>query len=1164
MRLGGINDRLFNSEKFGKILNCINKGDKINICGLLSSSKANVIYGLYEKLQKNIFVIMGNNFDARNIYEDLRFYTDDCIYFQGRENVFYNIEAFSSDLKWDRIKCLKSICSDKTKIVCTSVESLISFYMNKESLNSLEINIKSQCKYDLSKLLKDIYYFGYEKVHKVERKGEYAQRGGIIDIFPVNSECPYRIELFDDEVEVIRSFNIETQISVEKVKEIKIIQSKEFALDDKSRGKLYLNLKNDFEDHISCVKDESVREKLFLKFNLIFEKIKEGIYFDEYNVIIPYLKDNFCKFFDFIENSVVILDEYSKLKDSLEAIYTRFNENFQMMILRGEVLPSQVELILPKDYVYSLIDSSYNVRFSLFNNLNDSIESVEFKTKNTIKMDGKINIILNEIREKLKNNYSVIILSSTKMRGEKLKEFLSEYEIKARYDEELNKFSLGEVVISLGALNDGYDFEDLKLYVISDNEVFGEPKNKKRRQTFSSNNKSFTKIKSFSELKPGDYIVHVNHGIGVYKGIKQIEVQGINRDYLNIEYEKQDKLYVPIEQLDLVQKYIGIEGKSPKINKLGGSEWAKVKIKTKKSINEVAQNLVKLYAERSILKGYSFSKDNQWQRQFEDEFPYTETPDQLGAIDDIKNDMESSKPMDRLLCGDVGYGKTEVALRGAFKAVCDKKQVAFLVPTTILADQHYKNIKKRFTDFPFKIEMLSRFRTPKQQKEIISSLKQGEIDIIVGTHRILSKGVEFKDLGLLIIDEEQRFGVKHKEKIKEFRKNVDVLSLSATPIPRTLHMSMIGVRDISIIDTPPEERYPVQTFVVEYNDQLIRDAIIREISRFGQGFFVYNIVETITQMSAYLQNLVPECRFAIIHGQMSEREVEDVLIGFLNKEIDFLICTTIIETGIDIENANTIIIYNSDKFGLSQLYQLRGRVGRSNKIAYAYLIYDKDKVLTEVAEKRLKTLKDFTELGSGFKVAMKDLEIRGAGNLVGEAQHGQMSVVGYDLYCKMLEDAIKILKGEIEKEEVNTIVDIKIDAYIKNSYIEDENQKIEIYKKISCIENKKDMKFVKDELIDRFSNVPLEVQNLIKISYIRALGKKIGFSQIKEINDEVLFEYDDNEYMTKKQFDYIVNNFSNEIVFGKEEKIKFFYNIEGEDKNIILDKFINLLENLIK
>ena len=1164
MRLGGINDRLFNSEKFGKILNYINKGDKINICGLLSSSKANVIYGLYEKLQKNIFVIMGNNFDARNIYEDLRFYTDDCIYFQGRENVFYNIEAFSSDLKWDRIKCLKSICSDKTKIVCTSVESLISFYMNKESLNSLEINIKSQCKYDLSKLLKDIYYFGYEKVHKVERKGEYAQRGGIIDIFPVNSECPYRIELFDDEVEVIRSFNIETQISVEKVKEIKIIQSKEFALDDKSREKLYLNLKNDFEDHISCVKDESVREKLFLKFNLIFEKIKEGIYFDEYNVIIPYLKDNFCKFFDFMENSVVILDEYSKLKDSLEAIYTRFNENFQMMILRGEVLPSQVELILPKDYVYSLIDSSYNVRFSLFNNLNDSIESVEFKTKNTIKMDGKINIILNEIREKLKNNYSVIILSSTKMRGEKLKEFLSEYEIKARYDEELNKFSLGEVVISLGALNDGYDFEDLKLYVISDNEVFGEPKNKKRRQTFSSNNKSFTKIKSFSELKPGDYIVHVNHGIGVYKGIKQIEVQGINRDYLNIEYEKQDKLYVPIEQLDLVQKYIGIEGKSPKINKLGGSEWAKVKIKTKKSINEVAQNLVKLYAERSILKGYSFSKDNQLQRQFEDEFPYTETPDQLGAIDDIKNDMESSKPMDRLLCGDVGYGKTEVALRGAFKAVCDKKQVAFLVPTTILADQHYKNIKKRFTDFPFKIEMLSRFRTPKQQKEIISSLKQGEIDIIVGTHRILSKGVEFKDLGLLIIDEEQRFGVKHKEKIKEFRKNVDVLSLSATPIPRTLHMSMIGVRDISIIDTPPEERYPVQTFVVEYNDQLIRDAIIREISRFGQGFFVYNIVETITQMSAYLQNLVPECRFAIIHGQMSEREVEDVLIGFLNKEIDFLICTTIIETGIDIENANTIIIYNSDKFGLSQLYQLRGRVGRSNKIAYAYLIYDKDKVLTEVAEKRLKTLKDFTELGSGFKVAMKDLEIRGAGNLVGEAQHGQMSVVGYDLYCKMLEDAIKILKGEIEKEEVNTIVDIKIDAYIKNSYIEDENQKIEIYKKISCIENKKDMKFVKDELIDRFSNVPLEVQNLIKISYIRALGKKIGFSQIKEINDEVLFEYDDNEYMTKKQFDYIVNNFSNEIVFDKEEKIKFFYNVEGEDKNIILDKFINLLENLIK
>ena len=931
MRLNGINDRLFNSEKFLKILNCINKGHKINICGLLNSSKANVIYGLYEKIQKNIFVIMGNNFDARNIYEDLRFYTNDCIYFQGRENVFYNIEAFSYDLKWDRIKSLKSICGDKAKIVCTSVESLISFYMSKESLSSLEINIKTQCNYDFNELLKDIYYFGYEKVHKVERKGEYAQRGGIIDIFPVNSECPYRIEFFGDEIEIIRSFNIETQISIEKVQEIKIIQAKEFVLNDKNREELYLNLKNDFDNYISSVKDECVREKLFLKFNLVLEKIKSGIYFDEYNVIIPYLKNNFCKFFDFMENSIVILDEYNKLKDSLESIYTRFNENFQMMILRGEVLPSQVELILPKDYVYSLIDDVCNLRLSLFNNLNDSIESVEFKTRNTIKMDGKISVILNEIREKLKDNYSVIILSSTKMRGEKLKEFLGEYEIKARYDEELNKFSLGEVVISLGTLNNGYDFEDLKLYVISDNEVFGDSRIKKRRQTFLSNNKSFTKIKSFSELKPGDYIVHVNHGIGVYKGIKQIEVQGINRDYLNIEYDKQDKLYVPIEQLDLVQKYIGVEGKNPKINKLGGSEWAKVKIKTKKSINEVAQNLVKLYAERSILKGYSFSKDNQWQRQFEDEFPYTETPDQLGAIDDIKNDMESSKPMDRLLCGDVGYGKTEVALRGVFKAVCDNKQVAFLVPTTILADQHYNNIKKRFMDFPFKIEMLSRFRTPKQQREIILSLKQGDIDIIVGTHRILSKGVEFKDLGLLIIDEEQRFGVKHKEKIKEFRKNIDVLSLSATPIPRTLHMSMVGVRDISIIDTPPEERYPVQTFVVEYNDQLVRDAIIREISRFGQGFFVYNSVETITQMSAYLQNLVPECKFAIIHGQMSEREVEDVLIRFLNKEIDFLICTTIIETGIDIENANTIIIYNSDKFGLSQLYQLRGRVGRSNK-----------------------------------------------------------------------------------------------------------------------------------------------------------------------------------------------------------------------------------------
>lgn len=1163
MRLNEIKERIVCSSKFQNILKELRENRKISVNGVINSSKSAILYGIFENLNKNIFLINSSNFESKNIFEDLKFYTKHCVYFQARENIFYNIEAFSPDLKWDRIKSLKELLKDEKKIVCTSIESLVSFYMDKDKIKSLGFILRVKEEYDFKFVLNEIYKLGYEKVYKVERKGEYAVRGGIIDIFPINSECPYRIEFFGDEIECIRSFNVNTQISIENKSEINLIECKEFILNDNDRKILYENLDNDFNSYVLSIKDSELKEKIEKKFKFILNKIKDNIFFDEYNVIIPYVCERLHNFFDFMDNSIFIVDDFKKCFETIEIIYDRFIKGFEMLLSRGEVLPNQIKLILNKEFLIDKIKEVCSLDFNLFGSSIDGC--VEFETKNTVKMDGKIDVILNEIRDKLKKNYSVVILSSTKMRGEKLIELLLEYGINAYYNENLNKFNFNEVVVSKGSLNEGYDFVDLKLYVISDKELFGESKNKISKGKFSHNKKGFVKVKSFYDLKVGDYIVHVNHGIGVYKGIKQIEVQGINRDYLDIEYEKNDKLYVPIEQLDLVQKYIGIDGKNPKVNKLGGSDWNKIKIKTKKSINEVAENLVKLYAERNVLKGFKFSEDSEWQRQFEDEFPYNETPDQISAIVDIKKDMESSRPMDRLLCGDVGYGKTEVALRAVFKAVVDKKQVAFLVPTTILADQHFNNINRRFMDFPFNVGVLSRFRTQKQQKDTIMKIKQGEIDIVVGTHRLLSKDIEFKDLGLLVIDEEQRFGVKHKEKIKELRKSVDVLSLSATPIPRTLHMSMVGIRDISIIDTPPEERYPIQTYVVEYSDQLIRDAILRELSRRGQGFFVYNSIESIDRMEVYLKELIPECRFAVIHGQMNERIIEEIVIRFLNKEIDFLLCTTIIETGIDIENANTIIIYNSDKFGLSQLYQLRGRVGRSNKIAYAYLTYKKDKVLTELAEKRLKTLKDFTEFGSGFKVAMKDLEIRGSGNLVGEAQHGQMSVIGYDLYCKMLEDAIKLIRGDIEKEEVNTVVDIKIDAYIKSQYIEDESQKIEIYKKISCIEDKKDMEYIKEELLDRFSDIPDEVSYLIKISYIRALGRKLGFSQIKEVNESVLFEYESSEYFDKASFNYILRNYNEIIEFNNlDNKPSFFYKILGEDKINLLDKFINLLENLIK
>ncbi len=786
-------------------------------------------------------------------------------------------------------------------------------------------------------------------------------------------------------------------------------------------------------------------------------------------------------------------------------------------------------------------------------------ESININQIAMMSYQGQLDFLIDDIQNKKKQGYKILILSGTRARGERLVKTLREREIESSYKDTIEEIQFGEIVITFGNQLKGFEYPDLKLCVISDKDVFGEAKRKLKIRK-KSKQKGIGKIKSFAELKPGDYVVHANHGIGIYKGIKQIEAAGHKRDYLDIVYDKGDKLYVPVDQLDLIQKYVGSEGKAPKINKLGGSEWQKAKAKARKSINEIAEDLVKLYAVRSTVKGYRFSKDTEWQKQFEDEFPYEETPDQLTALEEIKADMECDKPMDRLLCGDVGYGKTEVAVRAAFKSVMDGKQVAFLVPTTILAEQHYKNMKKRFSDFPIKIDMVSRFRTAKEQKHTLQRLKEGNVDILIGTHRLVSKDIQFKDLGLLIIDEEQRFGVKQKEKIKQLKKNVDVLTLSATPIPRTLHMSLTGVRDISVIETPPEERYPVQTYVVEQNDQLIRDAILREIGRNGQVYFVYNRVEDIERIADYIKKLVPEASIGIAHGQMAERELEREMMDFMSGEHNVLVCTTIIETGMDIQNVNTIIINDSDKMGLSQLYQLRGRVGRSNRIAYAYLLYTKDKILTEVAEKRLKALRDFTELGSGFKIAMRDLEIRGAGNMMGSSQHGHMASIGYDLYCRMLEDTIKLVKGEITKEPVETTVDIKVDAFILPNYIEDEIQKIEIYKKIASIENMDDYKEIEEELEDRYSNIPEAVRNLMDIAYIKSKAKTIFIEEIKETSKEIIFKFvaGDEEYI--ETFSRIMQSYRNNIIlkFGNEPYFAVKINcIKKENKLEILKEILD-------
>ena len=770
---------------------------------------------------------------------------------------------------------------------------------------------------------------------------------------------------------------------------------------------------------------------------------------------------------------------------------------------------------------------------------------INFALKSMQSYHSKMELLKEDLDHYRYRGYKIIILSGTEERGQRLQQSLREIGIESSFlPERDHEIKSGQVFITPASLRGGFEYTSLKLVVISDKEIFGAGKAKatKRRKKDSS------KELSFSDLNVGDFVVHETYGIGQYEGVEQLSIQGITKDFLSIQYKGKDKLYLPVDQMNLIQKYIGSETR-PKINKLSSQEWTKAKTKVKKAVEEMAMDLVDLYAKREKLKGHAFGEDTPWQRQFEDMFPYEETEGQLRSAEEIKKDMEDPRPMDRLLCGDVGYGKTEVALRAAFKAIMEGKQVAILVPTTILAQQHYNTIVDRFSNFPVKVGLLSRFKSAKDQKVYIEGLRKGAIDLVVGTHRILSKDVVFKDLGLLIIDEEQRFGVKHKEALKKLKETVDVLTLSATPIPRTLHMSLVGIRDMSVIEDPPEERYPIQTYVVEFNPQMIRDAILREIGRGGQVYFVYNRVESIDMIASRLRELVPQATFTVGHGQMGETQLEKIMIDFMNKKQDVLICTTIIETGLDISNVNTIIIYDADKMGLSQLYQLRGRVGRTNRIAYSYFTYERDKVLTEVAEKRLRAIKEFTEFGSGYKVAMRDLEIRGAGNMIGHAQHGHMESIGYDLYVKFLSQAISRLKGEIVKETIDTTIDLKVDGYIPNKYITDEEQKIEVYKKISSLETPEDFDELLDELIDRFGDLPGEVENLLEISYIRANASKAGIKNVIQRDKDIKLEFANTDSLSVELIQYLSQEYGKRLSFDLSSSPYFLF----KAKNILLE-----------
>ncbi|AAK81152.1 transcription-repair coupling factor (superfamily II helicase) [Clostridium acetobutylicum] len=1169
MRLDGLMHPLKGSNKFQDAIYKIKSNEfPMELSGISESGKSYLISGLYEELDNPFLVITDSDSEAKKIYEDLLFYTQSVYYLPTKEVVFYNIYAVSGDLRWERLKVIRKMMSRGKKIIVTSVENLAAVYLPVELYKEYTFKLTLGDTVEAKELQKKLVQCGYEHVESVDAKGQFSIRGGIVDIYSPIDDVPYRIEFFGDEIESIRSFNTESQRSIEKVNKIEVFPAKEIILTDEALNKGYEAIKDELNQSLDRLKgnnEESYNKlKETMEYNL--EALKERAGFETIDTFIPYFYDNTSSFFDYLKNSIIFVDNYERCKGKIDSVYCEFEQNYENFLERGDILPKQGNIIVSKENIYEILKTEKRINLeSIGRAANNNFRTgIAFEEITLSSYQGQMDLLINDIKELKEEKYRTVILCGTKSKGQRLVETLGDRGIESVYKDSILNVDYGEVVISPGSQLRGFRYPEIRLCVISDKEIFGTAKKKKEKR---KNKKGVGKIKSFTELKPGDYIVHVNHGIGVFKGIKQLEVQGHKKDYLELSYAVDDKLYVPVEQLDLVQKYIGSEGKVPKVNKLGSSEWTKAKNKVRKSINEIAEELVKLYAVRTTVNGFKYSKDTVWQKQFEEEFPYNETQDQLLAIDEIKNDMESGKVMDRLICGDVGYGKTEVAIRAAFKTVMDGKQVAFLVPTTILAEQHYNNFKKRFKDFPVEVDMVSRFRSQAQQKATFKALKEGNIDIIIGTHRILNKEITFKDLGLLIIDEEQRFGVSHKEKLKKFKKNIDVLTLSATPIPRTLHMSLTGVRDISVIETPPEERYPVQTYVVEYNDQLIRDAIMREIGRDGQVFFVYNKVESIKEMAANLGKLIPEARIAIAHGQMSERELEKVMIDFMEGNYDILLCTTIIETGIDIQNVNTLIIYNADKMGLSQLYQLRGRVGRTNRMAYAYFTYKKDKILTEVAEKRLKAIKEFTQLGSGFKIAMRDLEIRGAGNIMGSAQHGHMATIGYDLYCRMLEDTIKEIKGEIQNEPVETTVDLKVDAYIPSLYIEDETLKISIYKKIAAIDSYEEMMDVKEELEDRFSSIPQSVNNLMTIAYLRSIGRQLGILEIKDKMTQLEIKFESNDRVNKKLINGLLKNYSKSILFKMGDNPVILYNLKDvkrEDMLENLQKFLKYMKSLVE
>ena len=1077
------------------------------LTGCVNSQKTHMMYALSDGCCYKV-IACSSEAKAKQIYEEYRFLDAAISFYPAKDLLFYQADIRSKELVSQRMQVIQAVLKGEPITVVASFDAFMDALLPKEMIKSRVIKICSDETLNLDELSVKLAQCGYDREIEVAGPGQFAVRGGILDVYPLTEELPVRIELWGDEVDSIRTFDPETQRSIEKLDEVEVFPATEFP-------------------------EEEEKRVSFLDY---FEK----------------------------ENTILFLDEPVRLKEKGEGVEEEFLEAQKRRAQSGyEVADSEAVLFTTQEIMRKMNEYS-SVGFQALDMRCPGLNiraSYNLQTKNVDPYNRSFELLTQDLKKMKRNQSRVILLSGSRTRARRLAEDLRDYNLSSFYSEDMDReVEPGEIMTAYGYIAEGYEYPLLNFVVISETDIFGKKKKKKRRTTYEGR-----KIQSFSELKPGDYVVHENHGLGIYQGIEKIEVDKISKDYMKISYAKGGNLYIPATQLDLIQKYAGSDSKKPKLNRLGTQEWTKTKAKVRGAVKEIAKDLVELYAARQNQDGFVYGEDTVWQKEFEEMFPYEETEDQLLAINAVKKDMESHKIMDRLICGDVGYGKTEIAIRAAFKAVQENKQVVYLVPTTILAQQHYNTFCQRMKDFPVRVDLMCRFRTPAQQRDTIQNLKRGLVDIVVGTHRVLSDDIEYKDLGLLIIDEEQRFGVQHKEKIKKLKKNVDVLTLTATPIPRTLHMSLIGIRDMSVLEEAPQDRLPIQTYVMEYNDEMVREAIERECARNGQVYYVYNRVEDIAEVTAHIQKLVPELNVSFAHGQMKEHELEKIMYDFINGDIDVLVSTTIIETGLDISNVNTMIIHDADRLGLSQLYQLRGRVGRSGRMAYAFLLYRKDKLLKEIAEKRLAAIREFTDLGSGFKIAMRDLEIRGAGNLLGAEQHGHMEAVGYDMYCKMLNEAVKHLKGELSEEDTfTTALDVNVDAYIPDSYIPNEYHKLDIYKRIAAIESEEEMDDMIEELIDRFGDIPKKVELLLEVARLKNLAHQAYVTEVTQKGVTYTFRMYEKAKIHVEWIPDLLKQFPEALSFKADvSDPKFIYQRKKKTKRGEVENPIEVVKNVL-